>query len=181
MPHLRREWQRLQVCCAREPSGVTCQELTSPDVTVQPKTSAVHDDANYRTLVAGIGQAGCQMGVMVLHSQSLVLVLHPSITASHIIGMHIMRNYRWLNIEKSLSQTQVFFPGLPGFQVLQVAVVLAQKRLVLAYQAERVFQFRAAGKYCRSLGVDFYREGCVTPRAPDWLWSTIHDKKDAVI
>jgi hypothetical protein len=54
-----------------------------------------------------------------------------------------------------------------GRHVLQIADVLAQKRLILPRHADRIFQFGAAGQYGRHLFVQKYGDRDISPGATD--------------
>ena len=87
------------------------------------------------------------MGVMVLHfaqRQAGVALLNGPF-AREVFGVHVACNGVGRRFEQRLEAAERLEPGVVGIGVLQIADVLADKRLVAAQQAERVLLLGAGG------------------------------------
>ena len=127
------------------------QKFAAPDRAVLAPTEAVQHDAQYGRRIermAVLGQAGSDMGVMVLyldHRQAGCL----GIFRRQVFGMHVGRDRSWRVIEQRGVMGDVAAVVVVGPGVFQIADVLRQDRLSLLQQAESVLQFATGGQQVR--------------------------------
>ena len=145
------------------------QALPAPDRAVGPEAGAVPHEADDLVVDVVVGHAGGQMRVVVLDAdQGQALPLRPlsGVVGGEIVRVQIAGQSLRGDIEQALEMGDL--PGIviQRLHVLEIADVLAQKRIGPAGEAEARLLLRAAGEDGRQLPPGLDRERRVAARAP---------------
>src|SRR5579871_2954175 len=131
---------------ALEARIVAYHELSTPDLSVSSVACTVESYADYFALEVVLGHAACNMGMMVLDADLLESFELQRQFRAEVAGVQIVRDYSRRDAEEPLHMLQGFPEENQSFQILQIADVLAQNRVVVFSKAERVLQLASAGQ-----------------------------------
>jgi hypothetical protein len=152
----------MQVPGAPEPRRAADEQLAAPHGPVRPVARAVEDRADGVAGLAVLGQAGGQVGVVVLHADELQALLLARPRGREVVRVQVVGHDLRRHGQQAPEVLDRLAERAERLQVLQVADVVAGPGAVAARQADRVLELRAAAKRrSRDAGGQRHRGGDV--------------------
>ena len=165
-------------------SGASCaldqQELAAPDRAVGPVSGAVPGDPQGRPALAVLGQAGHDVGVMVLDGQARqpALLREPG---GEVVGMAVMDDQSGLDSEQAGQVGNVLDIPPARTRRVQVADVLAEEELASPRQRDRRLQVPSGRQQRRRLDRQLDPDGGQAAADPERNRPAADDPHDAVV
>ncbi len=173
--------QVAEVAGAAEASGIAEQEFPPPDPTVGAVADAVEDHPDRLLFHAVFGQAGGQVGVVVLHRQPRQIATRFGVAGRGVVGMEIVGDQLRGDAEDLLQVVDGSGEGILDLGVLQIADVLAQISAIALGEADGVLQLGAEGQHLRLRPGEEDAPRHVAPGATQQQRLTGHDPGDRIV
>jgi len=158
------------------------QNLAAPDRAVRPQARPVEDDADGR--LAGrdlvLGQAACQVRVMVLHGNARLRAAQ-GVARRQVVGVGVVGDDLRRDAEQAFHVGDAVLVGAQRVVVGQVADVLADEGVRVAGQAKGVLQLRTSRQQRRGLEGQRHRVGRVAARATQGQHAALAGADDGII
>ena len=163
----RRDAHRAEVAGPLEARRTAHQKLPAPDRSVAAVAGAVVDRPHRGTELAVLGQAGREVGVVVLDPEGLDALALERLARGEVVRMQIVGDHGRLDAEQALEVGHPLAERAQGLPIAQVADVVAHPGSTSLGQAEGVLELRAAGQQRRSLQRKGQRSGHEPARAAE--------------
>jgi hypothetical protein len=134
-------WQR-EVLEIRNPTAVTQignQKLPAPYRSIGSIASAVKYNSNHWTDTTIVSQAGCDMGVMVLHANKRQ-IQSLCVSGCRVVRMEVMSHSRRGHIQERLEVFEGGSKMLLRSKAAHIPNMLAEDRFLLTEETEGIFE-----------------------------------------
>ena len=126
---------------------VTDQELAAPDRSVDAITGAVIDRCDRGAAFAVLGEAGGQVGMMVLDRDRLEFRTLERVLRRQVLGVKVVGDDRGLYSEQAREVLDPVAEAFKRLEVLEVANVVRHPRARVLCDAEGVLELGPAGEH----------------------------------
>jgi hypothetical protein len=142
-----RQRDRPQVAGALEAAQVADQDLAAPHRPVGAEPTAVEDRADRRPLLAVVGQAGREVGVVVLDRDALDALARERVCGRGVVGLQVVRHHLGGDREQPLQVPHALLVRRERLGGSEVADVVGDPGAPPAREAERAPVLGAAGQH----------------------------------